>query len=207
MPLATSLPFGSRLRRWLRGRPIIVVSGLPRSGTSMAMRMLEAGGVPLVTDGIRSADASNPHGYFELERVKTLDAAAEASWLREARGRAVKVVSALLTHLPEQYDYQVVFMTRGLDEVLASQNAMLAARGEAVGPDDHRMRAAYETHLAQVDRFLARRPCFSVLRLEHRAAVSDPPAAARRIAAFLGRPLDEARMAAAVDRSLHRQRA
>jgi hypothetical protein len=173
----------------------------------MAMRMLQAGGVPLLTDGLRTADASNPHGYFELERVKTLASGTAMPWLREARGCAVKVVSALLTHLPETHDYAVVFLERALDEVLASQNAMLAARGEGAGPDDARMRAAYETHLAQVARFLARRPCFRVLRLAHRDVLADPAAAARQLAAFLDRPLDEAAMAAAVDPSLHRQRA
>src|SRR5262249_33021607 len=142
-------------RRLRRGAPIVVVSGLPRSGTSMAMKMLDAGGVPTLTDGIRAADDSNPKGYFELERVKELDKNGDSAWLAGARGKAVKIISFLLTYVPESYDYQVIFMDRDIDEVLASQNKMLAARGEAAGTaPDAQIRQAYQGHLTKVDRFL-----------------------------------------------------
>src|SRR3954453_23767362 len=117
------------LRRLRYGRPIVVVSGLPRSGTSMMMQMLRAGGLELVTDAVRIADDSNPKGYFELEAVKDLDKGAPAPWLADARGKAVKIVSSLIPYLPETSQYQVLFMTRNLDEVIASQNRMLAERG------------------------------------------------------------------------------
>ncbi len=144
----------SWLRRLYRGRPIVVVSGLPRSGTSMAMKMLDAGGMPLVTDGVRSADISNPNGYYEFEPVKDLERG-EAAWLADARGKAVKIVSPLLTYLPESFDYQVIFMRRPLAEIIDSQHAMLDARGSERGSDAARTAELYAAHLAQVERFLA----------------------------------------------------
>jgi len=184
----------------------VVVSGLPRSGTSMAMRMLAAGGLPLVTDGERAADGSNPHGYLELEQVKTLDKRGPTEWLARARGRGVKIISFLLTYLPEDYDYQVIFMHRHLDEVLASQNAMLDARGEARGAEDARTRTLYAAHLQQVARFMAMRACFSVCEVHYHDVVADPAHEAARINAFLGGHLDEARMVEAVDAALYRNR-
>src|SRR5213593_4363024 len=125
--------FDHVVRRLRYGKPIVVVSGLPRSGTSMAMKMLEAGGMPILADGIRTPDISNPKGYYEFEPVKGLDKGGDVAWLAEARGKAVKIISFLLTWLPEHYDYRVIFMQRDLREVLASQNAMLAHRGEPSG--------------------------------------------------------------------------
>jgi hypothetical protein len=193
-------------RRLTRGRPIIVVSGLPRSGTSMIMKMLDAGGVPIMTDGARSADESNPLGYYEFEPVKSLASGGDSSWLADARGKAIKIVSPLLTHVPDRWDYKVVFVRRDLDEVIASQNAMLAARREPRGAPDERMRAVYEEHLQQVGRFLARRPCFSTLTVQYADVLSNPEAQAARIAAFVGGQLDLPRMAAVVDERLYRRR-
>jgi sulfotransferase family protein len=197
----------SLFRRLRRGAPIVVVSGLPRSGTSMAMKMLEAGGVPIMTDGIRTADESNPKGYYEFERVKELDKNGDTKWLRDARGRAVKIISFLLTYLPETYDYQVVFMNRDIDEVLASQNKMLVARGEsAATTDDEKMRHAYRKHLDKVGRFLRHRSCFRTLHLGYRDVIDNPAGEARRINDFLGGRLDVERMAAVTDRELYRNR-
>ena len=170
----------------------------------MAMRMLGAGGLPLLVDDRRAADTSNPLGYFEYEPVKSLDRDGGGDWLAPARGRGVKIVSWLLTYLPESYDYQVVFMERALEEVIASQHTMLEARGEPRGADEARTRALYVEHLAQVERFLARRRCFDVLRLDHGRVLADPGGESQRLQAFLDRRLDVAAMAAAVDRSLHR---
>jgi hypothetical protein len=196
------------VRRVRYGQPIVVVSGLPRSGTSMMMRMLVAGGVPPLVDGVRAADVSNPNGYFEFEPVKGLDKDGDLAWLPAARGKAVKIISQLLTWLPERYDYRVVFMHRDLDEVLASQQAMLVRRGEPTGDgDEARMRELYTAHLSQVQRFLAGRPCFRPLHVHYREAVADPAAAAAQVAALVGRPLDQTAMARAVDGSLYRNRA
>ncbi|RMG46478.1 MAG: sulfotransferase family protein [Acidobacteria bacterium] len=201
----------SAAQKWWRrirfGEPIVVVSGLPRSGTSMAMRMLEAGGMPLVVDGIRTADEDNPKGYFELERVKELDKGGDTSWLRQARGKAVKIISQLLLHLPGTNNYKVVFMQRDLTEVLASQRKMLLRRGEPAEGDDAQMRRLYEEHLDKVRFILRRRPWFETIYVQHREVLRDPLGQAKRIAAFVGRPLDVERMAGAVDPSLHRNRA
>ena len=171
----------------------------------MAMRMLAAGGMSLMTDGERGADGSNPHGYFELEQVKTLDKAGPTGWLAEARGQGVKIISFLLTWLPEDFNYQVIFMQRDLDEVLASQQQMLARRGEAA--ESGTSREVFEAHLAQVERFMAARPCFETLHVPYREAVAAPVATAATVARFLGRSMDTAAMAKAVEASLYRNRA
>jgi hypothetical protein len=172
----------------------------------MAMRMLDAGGVPVLTDGLRTADDDNPKGYYEFEPVKQLDKPGDHSWLAGARGQAVKIISFLLTHLPERYDYQVIFMQRDLDEVLASQNKMLQARGESGGAADDRMRAVFEEHLAQVTRLMTRRDCFSTLYLPYGGVVAEPPVQAARLNTFLGGGLDVEAMAAIADRTLYRNR-
>ena len=194
-------------RRLRYGRPIVVVSGLPRSGTSMMMRMLEAGGVAAVTDGLRVADDSNPKGYFEFEPVKGLADDSDRSWLPAARGQAVKIISFLLTWLPEDYNYLVIFMHRHLDEIIASQQAMLLARGEPVAHDDaERSRLVLAGHLAQVERFMAGRACFRVLPLHYHEVIAAPEAAAAQVARFLGRALDTAAMARSVEQQLYRNR-
>jgi len=194
-------------RRLRRGAPIVVVSGLPRSGTSMAMKMLEAGGVPIVTDGVRTADESNPKGYYEFERVKELDKNGDTAWLGDARGKAVKIISFLLTYLPDHYDYQVVFMNRDVDEVLASQNKMLVARGEAADTaDDAKMREAYGKHLEKVGRFLRSRSCFTTLQVRYGDVIDNPAGEARRLNAFLGGRLNVEQMATVADRELYRNR-
>ena len=132
------------------GEPIVIVSGLPRSGTSMMMKMLDAAGIPIMTDAIRAADIDNPKGYFEYERVKDLEKDPDRSWVRDARGKALKVISWLLKDLPDENAYRIVFMRRDIDEVLASQNKMLEHRGEDDATDDAIMAEAYRNHLASV---------------------------------------------------------
>jgi hypothetical protein len=201
------MKLGERVaRRFRYGKPIVVVSGLPRSGTSLMMNMLDSGGVPLLTDGIRTSDDSNPRGYFEYEPVKELGKDGDRSWVLLARGKAVKIVSFLLTWLPETCDYRVVFMQRDLDEIIASQNQMMARRGEPAGAGDASTRKVYAEHLQQMWRFLASRGCFRTLPVGYRDVVDDPGRQARRLREFLDRPLDVARMAAAVDRQLYRNR-
>lgn len=194
-------------RRVRYGRPIVVVSGLPRSGTSMMMRMLVAGGVAPVTDGVRAADDSNPAGYFEFEPVKGLDRNGDPTWLPAARGKAVKIISFLLTWLPEDHNYLVIFLHRHPDEIIASQQAMLRARGEPVSPDDaERSRALFAGHLAQVERFMAGRACFQVLPLRYDQILAAPGAAATQVARFLGRSLDTGAMVRSVEPQLYRNR-
>lgn len=198
----------TRIYRRLRfGRPIVIVSGLPRSGTSMTMKMLEAGGLAIVTDGVRAADESNPNGYYELERVLSLDKSDDKAWLDDARGKTVKIISMLLAHLPETYSYKVIFMHRNLHEVIQSQNKMLVQRGEAPGTtSDDRMIQLYETHLKKIGNLMARRSCFEVLDVDYKDVLSGPLDQAQRIDAFLGGTLDVTRMAAAVNPDLYRNR-
>lgn len=198
---------GKLVRRIKSGEPIVVVSGLPRSGTSMTMKMLEAGGMQPVTDAIRSADEDNPRGYFEDERVKDLGHMEDRSWLRAARGKVIKVVSSLLQYLPDDNFYKVIFMRRNLHEVLASQAKMLDRRGEAAQTSDEELIKMFESHLEKVEFQLRFRPWFDALYVDHRSVLSDPAGAARRINDFLGGKLDERRMAEAVDPNLYRNRA
>jgi hypothetical protein len=199
----------NRLIRRLRfGRPIVIVSGLPRSGTSMMMKMLAAGGLPLVTDGIRTPDDSNPEGYFELEAVKDLDkpATRDLRWLTAARGRGVKILSPLLTFLPESHNYRVIFMQRPLSEVIASQDVMLARAGGR--PDlapPQRILEQTESHLRTVHALLARRPCFETLLVDYHEVIAHPRDAATRVSRFVG-DLAVEPMAAAVNERLYRQR-
>ena len=198
----------ARLYRRLRfGRSVVVVSGLPRSGTSMAMKMLEAGGLEVVSDGLRVADDDNPKGYFEDERVKDLAKNPDRSWLRSTRGRAIKIISFLLKDLPADNNYRVVFMQRSLREVLASQEKMLTHRGEEDESQDSRMEEVYTEHLRTVRFMLGYRRHFETLMLDHRRTLEQPAEAARRLNDFLGGSLDVEAMAAVVDPSLYRNRA
>lgn len=176
----------------------------------MTMRMLEAGGWPILTDGIRTADEDNPRGYFEFEPVKHLHTSADTRWLASARGKAVKIISFLLTWLPETYEYRVIFMERNLREVAASQDTMLARQQRGARQDSgtnvEETIRIYTEHLAQVSRFLARRSCFTTLRVSYDGVLANPQDAAIRVAEFLGNELDVVAMAAAVDPALRRTR-
>lgn len=184
---------------------ITVVSGLPRSGTSMMMQMLQAGGVDVLTDGTRAADPDNPRGYYELERIKHLKA--DSSWLAEAEGRAIKVVSALLYDLPSRHEYRIVFMERDLPEVLASQEVMLRRRGVAdAGPGDAAMARHFTSHLSSLKSWLAAQRNMAALYVHHRDVIGAPAPAIEAIERFLGRPLDRTAMQQVIDRGLHRQR-
>jgi hypothetical protein len=184
---------------------ITVVSGLPRSGTSLLMQMLAAGGLPVLTDALRTPDPHNPRGYFELEAVK--HTRTDPSWLAEAQGKAVKVVHLLLPSLPIDREYRVLFMQRELTEVLDSQRAMLTQQGRPVANlPDAKLREIFEKQLAEVRQWLARHPNFQVLELQHREVIAAPATAAEQVASFLGGDLNQERMAAVVDPSLYRQR-
>jgi len=184
---------------------ITIVSGLPRSGTSMMMKMLEAGGLPVLTDEIRTADEDNPRGYYEFERVKQIET--DKAWLPEARGKAVKMIAALLKHLPADYHYQVIFMQRKMKEILASQRQMLIRRGEPTDMvSDERMAALFEKHVQQVQHWLAEQPNLDVLYVHYNHVLADPLPHARRINDFLGGTLDVERMVAVVEPGLYRQR-
>lgn len=184
---------------------IVIVSGLPRSGTSMMMRALEAGGMPVLVDHIRKPDEDNPRGYYEFEAVKKTKQ--DPSWLQQAAGKAVKMVYRLLYDLPGNYHYRVLFMQRNLQEVLASQRKMLQRAGKSVQPnEDVQMAALFESELARCRQWLARQPHFDVLYINYRQMIENPLEQSRQINEFLGGGLDIESMAASVDPTLYRNR-
>ena len=189
------------------GRPneIIVVSGLPRSGTSMMMKMLMEGGLPAVTDSLRSADNDNPNGYFEFEPVKKM-MEGDTRWLEQAGGKVVKVISALLEHLPAKYRYKVIFMERPLQEVLTSQKKMLIHRAEASSVEDHEMEEQFKKHLAAIKYWLARQPNIEVLYMGYGKMLASPAACCAQLAEFIDLPLDVEKMQAVPNESLYRNR-
>lgn len=194
-------------RRLRYGSPVTVVSGLPRSGTSMAMKMLDAAGVDVVTDDLRTADEDNPKGYFEDERVKDLANQDDKSYIRNSRGRAIKVISFLLKELPHDNFYRVVFMRRDLDEVLASQQKMLDRRGENNDTEDGRMRDLWKDHVWRARYFLKHQSNFEFVEVHYSDALANPEQAARTISEFLGGGHDVRKMAEVVDPDLYRNRA
>lgn len=188
-----------------RERVVTIVSGLPRSGTSLMMAMLEAGGIPALTDGVRGPDEDNRNGYYEFEPVKGLRR--NASWVGGARGKAVKVIHALLDALPEGLEYRVVFMRRDLGEVVASQRAMLERAGRKGGRiTEAQLRDLYAKEYERGARWLEGRAGVRVLFVDYNALVRDPASGAADVNRFFGGGLDEAAMGAVVDPSLYRQR-
>jgi len=185
---------------------VTVVSGLPRSGTSMMMKMLEAGGLTPMTDQIRTPDDDNPKGYYEFERVKKMPDGDKA-WVAEAHGKAVKVISALLEHLPADHTYKVIFMRRQMDEILASQKQMLIRSDKPTDKvSDEQLAGMYRKHLATVEAWLRAQPNVSVLYMDYNTMLADPRRYIAEIDRFLGDQLDVEKMAAVVDPSLYRQR-
>ena len=184
---------------------IIIVSGLPRSGTSMMMRMLEAGGMSILTDNKRVADDDNPRGYYEFEKVKKIKE--DSSWLEDCHGKAVKMVSALLFNLPPHKTYKVVFMKREMLEVLASQEKMLKRLGRnGADVSDGEMHEKFEKHLQKIENWLSMQGNIEVLYVNYNKVIRQAEENARIINQFLGGRLNVEKMSEAVDRSLYRQR-
>jgi hypothetical protein len=184
---------------------ITVVSGLPRSGTSMMMKMLQSGGMELIVDHIRKADDDNPNGYYEFEKVKKI--AEDASWLDEAEGKAIKVISMLLLDLPSDRPYKIIFMEREMAEVLASQQKMLERRGEKKGDiSDDEMAELFNKHLIKVKNRISRQNNMDILYVKYNNIIDCPREKAAEINQFLGNCLDSEKMAEAVDTSLYRQK-
>jgi len=184
---------------------IIIVSGLPRSGTSMVMNAIGAGGIEPLVDHVRKADEDNPKGYYEFEPVKKTKE--DATWLNEADGKVVKMVYRLLYDLPGEYQYRVVFTQRDLTEVLASQNKMLERSGASGGAiPDEKMQALFAAELGKCEKWLAEQPNFKVLYINHRDMINDSPTQAQKINDFLDGGLDVEAMVAVVDPDLYRNR-
>jgi hypothetical protein len=186
-------------------QPVTVVSGLPRSGTSMMMKMLAEGGLPIITDEIRRADSDNPNGYFEFETVRQMSAG-NVDWLAAANGKAVKVISALLEYLPSKYSYKIIFLERDIHEILASQRKMLLNRNEKEMGNEAEIEAQIQKHLSAMKPWLVRQPNIEVLYVNYNALMTEPEPVCEQIAEFLDLPLNQARMLAVPDKQLYRNR-
>lgn len=171
----------------------------------MMMKMLEAGGIPALTDGIREADEDNPKGYYEFERVKKLPE--DTAWLPDAVGKAVKMVFTLLHDLPEGYTYKVVFMRRQIQEILDSQRTMLERSGRAVDVDDEEMRESFEFLLERTLNWLDEQPHFEVEYVWYNDVMNDPEPVIQQLNTFFDGALNTAAMLDVVDTSLYRNRA
>ena len=187
--------------------PVVVVSGLPRSGTSMMMRMLEKGGLPILKDNSRSADENNPNGYYEYEPIKDLANSTDKSWVAESRGKGVKVISELLKELPQEYFYQIIFMHRRLAEIITSQDKMLSGVQEHRPKSENtRVPVLFEEHLRTTRRWLMHRSNFEVLEVSYSRVLRDPLGQSQSVANFISRPLGIEAMASVVDSSLWHNR-
>ena len=189
-----------------KAKVVVIVSGLPRSGTSMMMRMLDVGGLPVLIDNIRSPNEDNPQGYYEYERVKKMPDG-DYAWLQDAQAQAVKVLAVLLTHLPDNYKYKVLFMRRNMQEMLDSQRAMLVRRGEKTDRvDDQEMAHLFEKHLRDLYAWMNSKPNVQYLEVDYNAVLKNPFLWAEKVQKFLSVKLDVPGMISVVDPSLYRQR-
>ncbi|MCF7808773.1 MAG: sulfotransferase family protein [Candidatus Marinimicrobia bacterium] len=178
---------------------ITIVSGLPRSGTSMMMQMVEKAGVPVLTDGIRSADESNQKGYYEYEAVKKLKH--DTSWLSEAEGKAIKVVSIFIDELPATFDYRIIFMERNIDEILHSQHTMLERQEKTSPAGQTLLRATFLSQIQRVKTYIESQKNMSLLCLQYEDILANPLPAAVQLATFIDQG-DALSMASVVDPSL-----
>ena len=187
-------------------KEITIVSGLPRSGTSMMMKILEAGGISVLADQIRSADIDNPNGYYEFELVKSTDE--NSSWLNQGEGRVVKMIYKLLYDLPQNRHYRVVFMQRALKEVIASQNAMLKRRGEVCADPSqtHTLVGTFAAEIAACKKWLRESDNFSVVYMNYNKMLDQPAEQIALLNDFFYNKLDGNEMLKVVDPKLYRQR-
>lgn len=196
----------SRSKPAEKKRRVVIVSGLPRSGTSMMMKILAEGGLEIVTDSQREADEDNPNGYFEVEVSKKLKDG-EINWIYDAPGKTVKVISYLLEFLPNDLEYDIIFMDREIHEVLASQKKMLERRSETSSISDEEMEAQFRSHLKAIKYWLPRQPNMRVHYVKYHDAVNSPKSVIPAVVEFLNQPLNLAAMLAVPSQSLYRNRA
>jgi predicted AlkP superfamily phosphohydrolase/phosphomutase/tetratricopeptide (TPR) repeat protein len=186
-------------------KEIVVVSGLPRSGTSMMMRMLDFAGIDALTDESRDSDESNPHGYYEHEWVRNL--ANDATWISKAEGKAVKIIAQLLPYLPSKYRYKVIFMEREISEVLISQQIMLGkSREEAIKTYPFKLAQTFYNQLQRVNEWVDQQPFIDILHVNYLDCHTNPEEVVKRISDFLDRELDSSKMIEAIDQSLYRNK-
>ena len=184
---------------------LYIVSGLPRSGTSMLMHMLDAGGIEVLTDNKRQPDPDNPKGYYEYEPVKNLSK--DASWIKDIDGKGLKIISHLLPYLPQDNFYRTVFILRSLEEILESQRKMLERRNEVFDDTAQKHLALkFRDHLYQIRLWIARQAHINCLFIKYTDIIDDPVKCAQSISRFFGVDCDLRAMASVVDPTLYRNR-
>lgn len=180
---------------------IIIVSGLPRSGTSMMMQMLTSGGLTALTDDVRAKDTNNPKGYFEYEKVKSLGQ--NADWLHLAQGKVIKVIAQLVPFLPNQFDYKIIMMHRDIKEILTSQQKMLG-KDTAVIP--FALADIFTKQLQETEQFIASRSNMEVLPIHYKQVIDAPLEQANNIASFLNMDLNVNALIDSIDQKLYRNK-
>lgn len=180
--------------------PNIIVSGLPRSGTSAMMQMLQMGGADILTDGKREADISNPKGYYELESVKSM--AQNADWLKGINGKTIKIISHLLPYLPPENEYKIIFMERDISEVMMSQQKMLGKSAKDGYPV--MLSKTLTEQVIKIKKWLERQPNIEVLYVEYSNLINNPKGYAQEIEEFTKQEFDKDKMIMAIDKDLYR---
>ncbi|WP_347374167.1 alkaline phosphatase family protein [Aequorivita sp. Q41] len=180
---------------------IVLVSGLPRSGTSLMMQMLDKGGINTLTDGKRAADESNPKGYYEYEAVMALHK--DNSWMEKAQNKSLKVVAPLLKHINPEFRYKIIFMKRDLDEVIKSQQKMIGKRTDTLPIS---LLNAYQEQLNHIEVWKEREPGVELVYIDYKEVLESPNKMLDKIEAFIGLPLNKVAMGRCIDKSLYRNK-
>jgi len=182
-----------------RNNQITIVSGLPRSGTSLMMQMLDHGGMDCLVDGKREADESNPKGYYEYEPVMSIHK--DNSWMDKAQNKTVKIVAPLLNKIDEQYRYKIIFMTRDLNEILKSQQKMIG-KTEDVFPV--KLYNKFQKLLSNIEVWKKKEPGVELIYLDYKDVLDNPESTVTSIERFLGVPLNRSEMINCIDKKLYR---
>lgn len=200
--LATPLELRDKATNKHRENQIVLVSGLPRSGTSLMMQMLDKGGVEALVDGKREADDSNPKGYYEYEPVMSLHR--DNSWMKKTKNKSLKVVAPLLKHIDPQFRYKIIFMKRDLNEVVKSQQKMI---GKSTDTLPITLLNSYQEQLNHIEVWKEKEPGVELIYIDYKEIIENPDKMSEKVENFIGKKLNKEKMAACVDKSLYRNRA
>jgi len=180
---------------------IVIVSGMPRSGTSMLMKALKDGGLEPLTDGVRTPNEDNPNGYFEYEPVKNLKN--DNSWMKDAIGKSVKIIYKHLNLLPTDYQYKIIFVERNIDEIISSQKKMLINMGKKNTFSNQVLKIVFEKEIQKTKQWLLKNK-FEVLYVWYNLILSDPKKQMERVKNFVESDVDLDKMVSTVDPKLYR---
>ncbi len=194
-------PDTSSLKNTPEDQIITIVSGLPRSGTSLMMQILEAAGLPTFTDGKRTPDESNQKGYYEHDQVAGLMNQTDTTWLHQAKGHSLKVVAPLLSKLPKELKYRVLFMERNIQDVLQSQSTMLTRLGKKSGTGN--IEKAYHQQVEAAKTWLHDQN-IPAISIPFEDLVHTPAPLLQNISTFLGLPHPSEAMEQAINPQMHR---